>query len=144
MCLESPLQVIFVSGSGWLSEYAKINVILWACMYYEDWKLLLLTREVCSSLCLDYMDGFRLWFFNWLFLVVGFSSSFASLTLKDSQDSHYLVPHGSRWVCLVHATLVSLTRKVVPPFSYIHIFSLSQKQDSRKCSVLENRQTHVM
>jgi hypothetical protein len=53
---------MFVSGVGWLSEYAKINVTLWACMYYEDWKLLLLTRAVCSSLCLDYMDGFRLWF----------------------------------------------------------------------------------
>jgi len=76
--------------------------------------------------------------------VVGLSSSFASLTLKDSQGSHFLVPHGRRWVCLVHATLVSLTRKVVPPLSYIHILSLSQKQDSGKCLVLENHQMHLM
>jgi hypothetical protein len=48
--------------SEWLLEYAKINVILRACMYYEDWKLVLLTRALCSSLCLDYRDGFRLWF----------------------------------------------------------------------------------
>jgi hypothetical protein len=144
MCLESPLQVIFVSGSGWLSEYAKIHVILWACMYYEDWKLLLLTRAVCSSLCLDYMDRFRLWFGELTIscgriviqLCKSHTKRFTRFTLSCA--------HGSWWVCLVHATLVSLTRKVVQPFSYIHIRSLSQKQDSRNCLVLENHQTHLM
>ncbi len=62
---------------------------------------------------------------NWLFLVVGLSSSFASLTLKDSQDSHFLVPHGSRWVLSCACCLSILDKKgsttlILHPYSFPH------------------------